>query len=58
LLRDDRTQSTTKDLGAQASLSKRDDAEIRIKPFTASLAEAGRFSKRHRVHGLLSKDSR
>jgi hypothetical protein len=58
LFMDDRTQSTTRGSGAQASLGKRDDAEIRIEPFTASLAEAGRFPRRHRVHGLLSKDSR
>jgi hypothetical protein len=59
LLRDDRTQSITKGSGAQASLGKRDDAEIRIKPFTASLAEVDRFPRRHRVHELFfSKDSR
>jgi hypothetical protein len=47
LLINDKTQSTTKDLDAQSSLSKRDNAEIRIKPFTASLAEADLFSRRH-----------
>jgi hypothetical protein len=55
---EDRTQSTIRGSDAQASLGKRDDAEIRIEPLTASLAEAGLFPKRYRVHGLLSKDSR
>jgi hypothetical protein len=50
-------QSTTKGSGAQASLGKQDDAEIRMEPPTASLAGAGRFPKR-RVHGSSLKDSR
>lgn len=60
LLRDNRTQSIIKGLGAQALLGKWDDAKIRIEPFTASLAEADLFPgrHRHRVHGLFSKDSR
>jgi hypothetical protein len=42
---EDRTQSIIRGSGAQASLGKRDDAEIRIKPLTASLAEAGLFPR-------------
>jgi hypothetical protein len=43
----DRTQSIVKGLDTQASLNKRNDAEIRIKPFTAFLTEAGLFPRRY-----------
>jgi hypothetical protein len=44
---DNRTQSIIKGLGTQALLGKRNNAEIRIKSLTASLAEAGLFLGRH-----------
>jgi hypothetical protein len=58
LFMNNRTQSITRGSGTQASLGKRDDAKIRMEPPTASLAEAGLFLRRYRVHGLFSKDSR